>query len=104
MKWETSLDTQKMIMLGLGFSQSRLDLYTDPDVQKLWPYAPVMLTGFQHSFPKFKTIFYPQIQVVVQDQMSAAFAGQKTAEEAQKAIGSEVMKITGQGESPLVKK
>lgn len=102
--WETSFDTEKQIMLGLGDSLARLSLYSDPDVIKVWPQAPDMLQGFEHSFPKFQTIYYPQIQVVVQDQMSAAFAGQQSAEDAQKAIGAAVMQITGQGESPLVKK
>ena len=91
-------------MLGLGDSLARLSLYSDPDVIKVWPQAPDMLQGFEHSFPKFQTIYYPQIQVVVQDQMSAAFAGEQSAEDAQKAIGAAVMQITGQGESPLVKK
>jgi multiple sugar transport system substrate-binding protein len=102
--WETSAETMKTIMLGLGVNQARLDLYSDPDVIKAWPQAPVMKKGFLNSFPKFATIYYPQIQTVVQEQMNAAFTGQKTAEDAQNAIAEEVQKITGMGPSPLVKK
>jgi multiple sugar transport system substrate-binding protein len=100
----TSYDTMKFIMLGGGFSQARLALYDDPDVQKVWTPSASMKVNFQNAFPKFKTIYYPQIQAVVQDQMSAALAGQKSPQDAQTAIADEVVKISGQARSPLVKK
>ena len=91
-------------MLGQGFSQARLALYEDPEVIEQWSLAPVMKKGFENSFPKFKTIHYPRIQTIVQDQFHAALSGQKTAEEAQDQIAQEVMQITGKGMSPLVKR
>jgi len=103
-KWLTSYDVMKAIMLAGGYSQARIDLYNDPDIQKVWEPAGVYYNLAKYTVSRPKHPLYLQISSFIQDRIHGCLSGLSTPKEALDGLADDLAKLTGAGISPLVKK
>lgn len=78
----TSYDTQKKIMLRMGWNPGREDLYDDPDVLSRAPHYRALKDVFQNAQPRPLLPYYTQISAIVQRYINSVLAGRESTENA----------------------
>ena len=68
----------------------RADIYKDPALQKKLPYLPVLLTSIENAVPRPVSPYYPAVTKAIQDNAYAAMKGDKSVEEALKAMNDAI--------------
>ncbi len=83
-------ETQKKLVLQLGWNPGRLDLYTDPDVLSRAPHLAALKEVFRHARPRPVVPFYTQLSTIAQRHINAVLADRNTAEQALKQAQEEI--------------
>ena len=95
LKYLNGKEFQKFELEQGSLAPVREDLYSDPALQKKFPYLPTLLTSIQNAVPRPVTPFYPAVTKAVQDNAYAAIKGQKTPEEAVKSMSDAIKAASG---------
>ena len=96
-KWFTSRDTMKSLMLNKGWTQARLSLVTDPDVAKIFPIFPAYVNLYKTGTIRPKLVNYMALSDIEQPQIHAALTGSKSPKDALDAIADGASKLLGVG-------
>ncbi|UCD82500.1 MAG: ABC transporter substrate-binding protein [Desulfobacterales bacterium] len=86
----TSYDTQKKIMLQMGWNPGREDLYDDPEVLAHAPHYRELKDVFQNAQPRPLLPYYTQISAIAQRHINSVLADRKSAEQALSAAQGEI--------------
>lgn len=78
----TSHETQKKIMMRMGWNPGRADLYDDPEILQRAPYYRELKAVFQNARPRPLLPYYTQISAIAQRQINSVLADRKSAEQA----------------------
>ncbi|MEJ2033001.1 MAG: ABC transporter substrate-binding protein [Deltaproteobacteria bacterium] len=81
-RYLTSYEAQKKMVLALGWNPGRQDLYDDPEVIARAPYLKQLRQIILQARPRPLVPFYPQISAIAQRHLNAALAGTCTPKEA----------------------
>ena len=81
-KFLSRYESQKFVVLTMGFKPSRLDVYDDPDVLSEQPFLVDLKQVLLKAKPRPVTPYYLMISQVLQSEFSAALSGIKSAEDA----------------------
>ena len=94
-KWLTSYDIMKQMMLGGGFLQARVDLYNDPDIIKVIPIAPAYYKLYERGTVRPKHPEYMTISDMAQTEIHAALSGLKGVEQALNDLARQIASFLG---------
>ncbi|MEX1205188.1 MAG: sugar ABC transporter substrate-binding protein [Dongiaceae bacterium] len=92
LKWVESSAVAKK-RAALGGAPTRSDVFDDPELNAKYPYYPALgkLLETSHNFPVFT--YTPALVEVLGRELSLAVAGEKSSEEALKAIDAELAEL-----------
>jgi multiple sugar transport system substrate-binding protein len=85
-----SYETQKKLLLHLGWNPGRKDLYSDPEVLEIAPHLRQLRDVFQNARPRPILPYYTQISEIVQPRINGVLAGKYAPEEALIAAEQEI--------------
>ncbi len=91
----TSYDTQKKLVLNLGWNPGRQDVYTDKDVLAHLPHLQELHQVFERSVARPNLPYYTQVSEVIQRYVNNCLAGKIAPREALQQMQEEVDRITG---------
>ncbi|MFC9973081.1 ABC transporter substrate-binding protein [Spirillospora sp. NPDC127200] len=77
-----SLDVQREYNRTQSFPLSRAALYDDPEMIKLYPYLPVLKKSLDTAKGRPVAVRYNEVSAAVQEQVTAAITGEKSADQA----------------------
>jgi multiple sugar transport system substrate-binding protein len=89
-----SYETQKQLVLNLGWNPGRTDVYTDSLVLEQLPHLNRLRDVFQYAVARPNVPYYTQISEVIQRNVNGALAGKSDAETALKRMEEETAQIT----------
>ncbi|MFP4013696.1 MAG: ABC transporter substrate-binding protein [Chitinispirillaceae bacterium] len=92
-KFITSYDVQKEMVLNMGWNPGRSDLYTDEDILKSAPHLAELKQVFENAVSRPVVPYYSEISQVLQKRINAALADQLSSEQALKMAHEEIRKI-----------
>ena len=108
-QWVTSEAMAKPYLEAGGVS-GRSHVYTDPDVQKRYPFVQPMVTSWEGGVPDYRPRFpeWPEVSEVIGENGTAMMLGKASVSEGAKTIGARVEEILGKagyykGDKPLRK-
>jgi len=78
----TSYETQKKLMMRMGWNPGRADLYDDPEILTRAPHYRELKAVFQYARPRPLLPYYTQISAIAQRQINSVLAERKSAEQA----------------------
>lgn len=81
-KFVTRYDSQKRLVLNLGWNPGRQDLYEDPAVLAVAPHLRTLREVFQKARPRPVVPYYTQISEIVQRHLNRALANEVSPETA----------------------
>ena len=81
---------QKFELTQGSLAPVRASLYQDASLKKDFPYLPTLLTSIQNAVPRPVSPFYPAVTKAIQDNAYAALKGQKTPDQAVKAMSDAI--------------
>jgi len=93
LKFIVSKETQKKMVLELGWNPGRQDLYDDPDVLEKLPHLKQLKAVFQKTIPRPFVPYYSQISEVLQKHVNAVLADSLEASEGLRQAESEIQAI-----------
>ena len=82
MKFVTRYESQKRLVLNLGWNPGRQDLYEDPAVLAVAPHLRTLREVFQKARPRPVVPYYTQISEIVQRHLNRALANEVSPEAA----------------------
>lgn len=94
-KWLTSYDVMKEMMLGGGWPHARMDLYRDPDITRVVPPAPVYYELYRRGTVRPKHPEYMSISDLAQTELHAALSGIKGTEQALNDLAKKIADMIG---------
>jgi multiple sugar transport system substrate-binding protein len=89
-KFVTSFNSQKEMVLSLGWNPGRQDLYREREVLRKAPHLRELMVVFQRSRPRPLLPYYSQISAVAQKHINAVLADKVSAQQALKAADREI--------------
>ena len=90
LKYLTGAEFQKFQLTQGSLAPVVSNLYSDPALQKQFPYLPTLLTSIQNAVPRPVSPFYPAVTKAIQDNSYAALKGQKTPQQAVKDMSAAI--------------
>jgi multiple sugar transport system substrate-binding protein len=90
-----SYETQKKLVLNLGWNPGRRDIYADPDVIRALPHLQGLREVFEYAVARPNLPYYVQISEVVQRHANHCLAGKIDPEKALSNMQREIERITG---------
>jgi multiple sugar transport system substrate-binding protein len=94
-KWFTSYDTMKELMLGGSWLHARIDLYKDPDIIKVIPIAPAYYELYKRGTIRPKHPEYMTISDFAQTELHAALSNMKSVEQALNDLAKRIADFLG---------
>lgn len=92
-KFITSYNVQKEMVLNMGWNPGRSDLYTDVDILKSAPHLVELKPVFENAVSRPVVPYYSEISQVLQKRINAALADQQSPENALQTAHEEIAKI-----------
>jgi multiple sugar transport system substrate-binding protein len=89
----TSYETQKRLLLNLGFNPGRKDLYADPEVLEKAPHLAQLRDVFQNARPRPILPYYTQISEIAQPFMNGVLSGKYKPKSALTAAQQEIASL-----------
>jgi len=96
-KFLTSKETMKAMMIGGGFTQARLSLVNDPDVAKVVPIFPAYVDLYKTGTIRPKIVQYMAVSDIEQPYIHAAVSGTKSPKDALDGFAADLSKFLGVG-------
>jgi multiple sugar transport system substrate-binding protein len=81
-KFATSQENAKEMVLLTGNAPAWTDLYNDPELVAKYAHLPILLEGLQQAKPRPVTPYYQEVTSAIQEDAYAALQGQKTPDQA----------------------
>lgn len=78
LKFVVSYDTQKKLVLELGWNPGREDVYTDDEVTERLPHFRALRGVFENAYPRPTIPYYTLVSEVIQRYINAALSGRIT--------------------------
>ncbi len=94
-KYLTSEETQRRLVLDAGFVPSRRSLFLDPQVVAKYPHYPQLLKVVEQAVLRPPIAQYAQASDILQRYLSAALTDRMTPEKAMKAAANETRRLLG---------
>lgn len=94
-KYITSYEVQKKMIMTIGWNPSRKDVYDDADVKKEIPHINILKETLESSVARPVLAYYPQFSDMMQRFVNNCLAGKMTPEEALNKIQNEAEKLGG---------
>lgn len=92
-RYITSYETQKKLVLNLGWNPGRTDVYDDPDVLRELPHLARLKSVFQHAVARPNLPYYTQVSEIIQRFVNKCLAGKTTATDALRQAQKEVEEL-----------
>jgi multiple sugar transport system substrate-binding protein len=92
-KYITSYEVQKKMIMTIGWNPSRKDVYDDPDVKEEIPQVNILKETLENSVARPVLAYYPQLSDVIQRFINNCLAGKMTAEEALNKIQNDAEEL-----------
>ena len=92
-KFVTSFKVQKEMLMKIGWSPGRKDIYEDKEILEKMPRIKIIKEALEHTVARPTLPYYPQVSEVIQRYVNNCLAGKSTPEEALKTIASELKEI-----------
>jgi multiple sugar transport system substrate-binding protein len=93
LKYLTSTEAQKEMLLGAGYTPTRKSVYEDSEVAAKHPYLKQQLKSFELAKPRPVNVFYPEMSNALQIQLHKALLGELSPEEALQNAEKEINDI-----------
>ncbi|MFA3783453.1 ABC transporter substrate-binding protein [Melioribacteraceae bacterium 4301-Me] len=98
-KFITSYEIQKKLLLDIGWNPSRKDIYSDSVLLNQIPRLKILYEAFNHSVPRPVIPYYTQVSEIMQRYINNCLANKITPEEAISNMQTEIDKVTANYES-----
>ncbi len=92
-KFITSYETEKKLMLNLGWNPGRRDLYHDNEVMEKFPHLPILKMIFENSVSRPALPHYARLSEAIQRYLNGCLSGQMDAQDALDHAQQEIEKI-----------
>jgi len=92
-KFVTSYNNQKRMVMQLGWNPGRQDLYDDPDILKQAPHFKALGEVFRSARPRPLVPYYTQISAIAQQHINSVLAGNAAPQEALAAADREIRAV-----------
>jgi multiple sugar transport system substrate-binding protein len=89
----TSYETQKRLLLNLGFNPGRKDLYADPEVLDKAPHLAQLKDVFQNARPRPILPYYTQVSEIAQPLLNGVLASKYEPEDALATAQQEIAEL-----------
>lgn len=96
LKYITSYDTEKKLVLNLGWNPGRKDLYDDQEVIKKFPHLVVLREVFETAVARPNLPYYTQLSSIIQRYVNSCLAGNISAKEALDRAQEEIIELRKQ--------
>jgi multiple sugar transport system substrate-binding protein len=93
-KWFTNHDNAKTNLTVASLAPVYSDLYDDPELQKQFPYLPVLKQSITNATQRPAVVAYNDATVAIQEEAYAALTGQKTSQQALQDLQTKLQQIT----------
>ena len=95
-KFISSYEVQRRMLMEIGWNPARVDLYDDPDAKREIPHTDILRSSLENSDARPSLAFYPQLSQIIQRFVNNCLAGRMSPEEALNKIqdeGNELMRL-----------
>jgi multiple sugar transport system substrate-binding protein len=92
-KFLTAYETQKQLILNLGWNPGRNDIYDDPDVKEVVPHIAVLKKAFEYTVARPNLPYYTQLSEILQRHINACLSGKLSTHEALSQAQEEIEQI-----------
>jgi multiple sugar transport system substrate-binding protein len=92
-KYVTSFSTQKRLIMDLGWSPARSDIYDDAEVYKKIPHIKILKAALENVIARPNMPYYPNISEIIQRYVNSALSNKLTPQEALRRAQREIDKI-----------
>jgi multiple sugar transport system substrate-binding protein len=89
-KWFTSAETQKKLILNNSIPATRTSVLQDPEAVEKLPFLPGMLAAAKNALPRPRTPLYGAMEEIYGRYVAEAIAGQTSGEDAMKNANKEI--------------
>jgi multiple sugar transport system substrate-binding protein len=96
-KYFTSEDVQRKLILQAGYVPSRTALFTDPEIVAKYPHYPKLLEVSQNAVLRPPIAQYAQVSDILQRYLSAALTDRISPAQAMQAAATETRQLLGRG-------
>jgi multiple sugar transport system substrate-binding protein len=96
MKFITSYEVQKKMLMEIGWNPSRRDVYEDPEAREEIPHINILKSSLENADARPTLSFYPQLSQVIQRFVNSCIAGRMSPQEALKKVqdeGQDLMRL-----------
>jgi multiple sugar transport system substrate-binding protein len=90
----TSYESQKNLLLQIGWTPGRSDVYRDEEIIARIPHIQILEEALNHVATRPRLPYYSQVSDVVQRMVNNCLAGKMAPQEALETIQKEVNEIT----------
>lgn len=95
-KFISSYDVQKRMLMEIGWNPARKDVYDDTDAKREIPHVNILKSSLENSDARPALAFYPQVSEIIQRFVNNCIAGSITPEDALNKIqeeGEDLMRL-----------
>jgi multiple sugar transport system substrate-binding protein len=96
-KFATSQENAKEMVLLTGNAPAWTDLYNDPELVEKYAHLPILLEGLQQAKPRPVTPYYQEVTSAIQEDAYAALQGQKSPDQAVNDLTTKLNEIAQGG-------
>lgn len=96
LKYITSYETEKSLVLNLGWNPGRKDLYADTEVIEKFPHLVVLREVFENAVARPNLPYYTQFSSIIQRYVNSCLAGNISAQEALDKAEEEIIQLKKQ--------
>ena len=96
-KFATSQENAKEMVLLTGNAPAWTDLYNDPELVEKYAHLPILLEGLQQAKPRPVTPYYQEVTSAIQEDAYAALQGQKAPDQAVNDLTTKLNEIAQGG-------
>jgi trehalose/maltose transport system substrate-binding protein len=93
LKFMSSPETQKSNTLATSNAPALEELYTDPEINKKFPFYPTLLESIQGAKPRPKAVEYGDVTLAIQDAAYGALQGQTQPDAALQALQAKLQTL-----------
>ncbi len=98
LKYITSYDIQKTLVLNLGWNPGRTDLYNDEEVLNQLPHLERLQSVFVNAVPRPGSSYYAKLSNIIQQFVNASLAGDMEPQPALNQAQEEIAQVVNENE------
>lgn len=90
----TSYETEKKLVLNLGWNPGRRDVYQDQEIKDRFPHLGILSGIFENAVPRPNLPYYTQLSEVIQRHVNGCLSGKVEPHQALRRMQAEVEDLT----------